>query len=94
MADWNDGFNRVSITGRGESVWLAWFLIRVPQGLRCLLRFCRARIAALNFTGKLSGQLLDPRRKRCLGRAPGISARTSTMAGRWAARRMTSAGLI
>jgi len=27
--DWNDGFNRVSLTGRGESVWLAWFLIRV-----------------------------------------------------------------
>jgi cyclic beta-1,2-glucan synthetase len=27
--DWNDGFNRVSVTGRGESVWLAWFLIRV-----------------------------------------------------------------
>ena len=27
--DWNDGFNRISVTGRGESVWLAWFLIRV-----------------------------------------------------------------
>jgi cyclic beta-1,2-glucan synthetase len=27
--DWNDGFNRVSVSGRGESVWLAWFLIRV-----------------------------------------------------------------
>ncbi|RFF26841.1 MULTISPECIES: GH36-type glycosyl hydrolase domain-containing protein [unclassified Wenzhouxiangella] len=27
--DWNDGFNRVSTTGRGESVWLAWFLVRV-----------------------------------------------------------------
>src|SRR3546814_17013514 len=27
--DWNDGFNRVSTGGRGESVWLAWFLIRV-----------------------------------------------------------------
>jgi len=26
--DWNDGFNRVSTTGRGESVWLAWFLAR------------------------------------------------------------------
>jgi cellobiose phosphorylase len=24
--DWNDGFNRVGIGGRGESVWLAWFL--------------------------------------------------------------------
>src|SRR5690606_12435745 len=25
--DWNDGMNRVGIGGRGESVWLAWFLI-------------------------------------------------------------------
>ena len=24
--DWNDGMNRVGIGGRGESVWLAWFL--------------------------------------------------------------------
>jgi cyclic beta-1,2-glucan glucanotransferase len=27
--DWNDGMNRVGIDGRGESVWLAWFLITV-----------------------------------------------------------------
>ncbi|MCU0863384.1 MAG: glycosyl transferase [Planctomycetes bacterium] len=26
--DWNDGFNRVGQQGRGESVWLAWFLHR------------------------------------------------------------------
>ena len=25
--DWNDGFNLVGAEGRGESVWLAWFLI-------------------------------------------------------------------
>ncbi|MGV8084131.1 MAG: GH36-type glycosyl hydrolase domain-containing protein [Coriobacteriia bacterium] len=25
-ADWNDGMNRVGREGRGESVWLAWFL--------------------------------------------------------------------
>jgi cyclic beta-1,2-glucan synthetase len=25
--DWNDGMNRVGIGGRGESVWLAWFII-------------------------------------------------------------------
>ncbi|RIH81356.1 Cellobiose phosphorylase [Calidithermus terrae] len=24
--DWNDGLNRVGLGGRGESVWLAWFL--------------------------------------------------------------------
>jgi cyclic beta-1,2-glucan synthetase len=25
--DWNDGYNRVGIEGKGESVWLAWFLM-------------------------------------------------------------------
>ena len=25
--DWNDGMNRVGVAGKGESVWLAWFLI-------------------------------------------------------------------
>jgi cyclic beta-1,2-glucan synthetase len=24
--DWNDGMNRVGVEGRGESIWLAWFL--------------------------------------------------------------------
>jgi len=27
--DWNDGLNRVGIEGKGESVWLAWFVIDV-----------------------------------------------------------------
>ncbi|MDP3936717.1 MAG: glucoamylase family protein, partial [Deltaproteobacteria bacterium] len=27
--DWNDGLNRVGVEGRGESVWLAWFLVDV-----------------------------------------------------------------
>ena len=27
--DWNDGMNLVGIGGKGESVWLAWFLIQV-----------------------------------------------------------------
>ena len=27
--DWNDGMNRVGAEGRGESVWLGWFLCRV-----------------------------------------------------------------
>ncbi|MGF6346825.1 GH36-type glycosyl hydrolase domain-containing protein [Variovorax sp. W2I14] len=29
--DWNDGMNRVGHEGRGESVWLAWFLCRVVE---------------------------------------------------------------
>ena len=27
--DWNDGLNRVGIEGKGESVWLSWFIARV-----------------------------------------------------------------
>jgi cyclic beta-1,2-glucan synthetase len=29
--DWNDGMNRVGAQGRGESVWLAWFLCATSQ---------------------------------------------------------------
>jgi cyclic beta-1,2-glucan synthetase len=29
--DWNDGMNRVGLQGRGESVWLGWFLHAVLQ---------------------------------------------------------------
>jgi cyclic beta-1,2-glucan synthetase len=29
--DWNDGMNRVGIEGKGESVWLAWFLCENHQ---------------------------------------------------------------
>jgi cellobiose phosphorylase len=29
--DWNDGMNRVGHDGRGESVWLGWFLVVVLQ---------------------------------------------------------------
>ena len=29
--DWNDGYNRVGIGGKGESVWLGWFLLAILQ---------------------------------------------------------------
>ncbi len=29
--DWNDGMNRVGFEGKGESVWLGWFLYRVLE---------------------------------------------------------------
>jgi cyclic beta-1,2-glucan synthetase len=49
--DWNDGMNRVGAAGTGESVWLAWFLVRtlkdfVPvaltRGDQARVEFCRA----------------------------------------------------
>jgi cyclic beta-1,2-glucan synthetase len=27
IGDWNDGMSRVGVEGRGESIWLAWFLV-------------------------------------------------------------------
>ncbi|MEP7346298.1 MAG: hypothetical protein ABI877_13580, partial [Gemmatimonadaceae bacterium] len=38
--DWNDGMNRVGIEGRGESVWLAWFLVTT---LRAFAPYAEAR---------------------------------------------------
>ncbi len=38
--DWNDGMNRVGRAGRGESVWLGWFLI---ANLRRFATFADAR---------------------------------------------------
>jgi cyclic beta-1,2-glucan synthetase len=32
VGDWNDGMNRVGIHGKGESVWLAWFLAATLRG--------------------------------------------------------------
>jgi cyclic beta-1,2-glucan synthetase len=38
--DWNDGMNRVGHEGRGESVWLGWFLVHV---LNEFAPICEAR---------------------------------------------------
>ena len=38
--DWNDGMNNVGIGGKGESVWLAWFLCTV---LEKFIPICRVR---------------------------------------------------
>ncbi|MDT8992608.1 glucoamylase family protein [Curvibacter sp. APW13] len=36
--DWNDGMNRVGPDGRGESVWLGWFVCNVTKGFSKLAR--------------------------------------------------------
>jgi len=38
--DWNDGMNRVGAAGRGESVWLGWFLV---AALRSFAEVARTR---------------------------------------------------
>jgi cyclic beta-1,2-glucan synthetase len=40
IGDWNDGMNRVGAEGRGESVWLGWFLITT---LRAFARIAEDR---------------------------------------------------
>ncbi|MCE3270711.1 MAG: hypothetical protein K0S57_1108 [Ramlibacter sp.] len=40
IGDWNDGMNRVGVEGRGETVWLAWFLIAT---LRAFAPYADAR---------------------------------------------------
>ena len=36
--DWNDGMNRVGHEGRGESVWLGWFLCQIVVGFSPIAR--------------------------------------------------------
>ena len=36
--DWNDGMNRVGHEGKGESVWLAWFLCKVTENFAPLAK--------------------------------------------------------
>lgn len=53
--DWNDGMNRVGVGGKGESVWLAWFLATT---LRRFAVFAEARgygASAESFRRKADG---------------------------------------
>jgi cellobiose phosphorylase len=64
LCDWNDGYNRVGVQGKGESVWLAWFLIDVLRGYRELCvaagqhgpaELCDLRIKRLESAVEISG---------------------------------------
>jgi cyclic beta-1,2-glucan synthetase len=64
--DWNDGMNRVGIEGRGESVWLGWFLCKVVADFAPLARSrndaARAQrwdYAAAGWKAALLGQAWD-----------------------------------
>jgi cyclic beta-1,2-glucan synthetase len=37
IGDWNDGMNRVGVEGKGESVWLAWFLTSTLRSFATLV---------------------------------------------------------
>ncbi len=57
--DWNDGMNLVGAGGKGESVWLAWFLCETLQGM--------VELSILLNQPKL-GEIYQDERKALIGR--------------------------
>ena len=59
--DWNDGMNRVGIEGKGESVWLAWFLVHVMNDFAELLDLSEEKATAESFRaqGKRLAQVIE-----------------------------------
>ncbi|MCQ9378936.1 GH36-type glycosyl hydrolase domain-containing protein [Methyloversatilis sp. XJ19-49] len=64
--DWNDGMNRVGHEGRGESVWLGWFLCQVVARFSVLAhaegetgRAERWQLAAAGWRDALHGEAWD-----------------------------------
>lgn len=60
--DWNDGMNRVGAGGRGESVWLTWFLVVVLQDFAPLCRRMGEEQAAEELL-KQAGEYLSAARR-------------------------------
>ncbi len=50
--DWNDGMNRVGSQGRGESVWLAWFLIATIHRFAALCEHMNNAVDAENWRSR------------------------------------------
>ena len=53
--DWNDGMNRVGIEGRGESVWLGWFLCQLVADFAPLARERGDEARALSWESAAQG---------------------------------------
>lgn len=49
IGDWNDGMSRVGAEGRGESVWLGWFLGSVLDGIAVLCEHRGEKARAENY---------------------------------------------
>jgi cyclic beta-1,2-glucan synthetase len=47
--DWNDGFNRVGSAGKGESVWLGWFLHFVLEKMAAIAQARKDEASAARF---------------------------------------------
>ena len=64
--DWNDGMNRIGPVGKGESVWLAWFLVEVLNSFSECAEICgheddaaRFRTDARALAGTVEDQAWD-----------------------------------
>ena len=88
--DWNDGMNLVGAEGRGESVWLGWFLVSLLRAVRRRRR--RARRSRPRRASTARTPSSSPRRSTTPGTATGIAARISTTGRRSGRRRTPSAG--
>lgn len=53
--DWNDGMNRVGHEGRGESVWLGWFLCRVVADFAPIATACGDTVRAARWSTAAAG---------------------------------------
>ena len=66
--DWNDGMNRVGHEGRGESVWLGWFLHTTPAAVRADRRGARRHDRARETMAHARERARNGARARRLGR--------------------------
>ena len=91
--DWNDGMNRVGEAGKGESVWLGWF---VHAALSAFIPIAKARRELKRArTWQAHADALEHlARQREVGTATGTAAATTMTARRSARRRATNAGSI
>ena len=74
--DWNDGMNRVGAEGRGESVWLGWFLHGILWNGRTSP--ARAESVRARTSGAATRRRWRPRSGKTPGTASGTGARSST----------------
>ena len=84
--DWNDGMNRVGEHGRGESVWLGFFLLRRARRSSPPLARGRGDAAFAERCDDRGRDAARPTSRSTAGTASGTAARTSTTARRWARR--------
>ncbi len=97
--DWNDGMNRVGRDGRGESVWLGWFLhgvlagfapVAASRGERARAKAWRSHAAALGKALERDGWDGDWYRRAFfddgspLGSASNLECRIDSIAQSWA----------